>query len=168
MLPSDDNLHRLTVTLSAAKGLLEQAAELAKIAKTEIEAQNLVDQIRAFDHIRNTYDVLDENRKTVYNMIEAISRESIPAKMDADGVTSIRVDGVGRVSLNTRVSVSMLDKYAAMEWLRSNGHGDLIQETVNSSTLSAFSKSLLEEEGKELPDDVFKTSAMRYTSITKR
>jgi hypothetical protein len=61
----------------------------------------------------------------------------------------------------------MLDKQLGMDWLRNTGNESLIQETVNSSTLAAFAKSKTEEEGKELPSDIFKTSVMTYTSITK-
>jgi len=69
--------------------------------------------------------------------------------------------------LSNRWSCSMLDKLTGMDWLRTNGHGDLIQETVNSSTLGAFARNLTEESGYELPSDIFKTSVMTFTSITK-
>jgi len=60
-----------------------------------------------------------------------------------------------------------LDKDAGLNWLRANGHEGIIIETVNSSTLSAFAKSQLEEEGVDLPDDIFKIGTSPYTSITK-
>lgn len=161
-------LRTLCENLLAAHHSLAAASAAIEEANKALVEKDLILLIKDFDWIRNTYDNLDDNRKLIFGLIEKLSRETIPAKMDAQDITSIKIDGVGRVSLGTRVSVSMLDKQAGMEWLRENGHGDIIQETVNASTLSAFSKSLLEEEGVELPDDKFKTSTMRYTSITKR
>jgi hypothetical protein len=61
----------------------------------------------------------------------------------------------------------MLDKERGMQHLRDTGNGGLIQDSVPWQTLSAFSKNLMETEGKELPDDIFKSSIMKFTSITK-
>lgn len=61
----------------------------------------------------------------------------------------------------------MIDKGLGMDWLRNSGNGGLIQETVNSMTLAAFAKSLNDEKGIELPKDLFNTSIMTVTSITK-
>jgi hypothetical protein len=61
----------------------------------------------------------------------------------------------------------MIDKPLGLDWLRNSGNGSLIQETVNSNTLAAFAKNLNDEEGKELPGEIFKTSIMTVTSITK-
>ena len=41
------------------------------------------------------------------------------------------------------------DLYAA---IRSEGHGDMIRETINSSTLSAFVKEQMDEETDKLPE----------------
>jgi hypothetical protein len=61
----------------------------------------------------------------------------------------------------------MLDKERGFTWLRENEHEGLITETVNSITLSAFAKEMLEVNGTELPDDIFKVGTQAYTSITK-
>jgi hypothetical protein len=61
----------------------------------------------------------------------------------------------------------MIDKPLGLDYLRNSGNGSLIQETVNSNTLAAFAKNFNDEEGKELPGEIFKTSIMTVTSITK-
>jgi hypothetical protein len=87
--------------------------------------------------------------------------------MREHNIRTITVEGVGRVSITHRYSCSMLDKQLGMNWLRQSGNEGLIQETVNSSTLAAFAKNMLETEGTQLPQDLFKTSVSAYTSITK-
>jgi hypothetical protein len=57
-------------------------------------------------------------------------------------------------------------KEAAFEWLRENGLGELITETVNASTLSAQARKMLED-GTELDADIFNVSVFPTTSITK-
>jgi len=86
--------------------------------------------------------------------------------MRAHNVRTITIEGVGRVSLGTRWSASMPDKQAGFEWLRSNDHGGIIQETVNAQTLGALAKEL-NNDGTELPAPTFVTNIMTYTSITR-
>jgi hypothetical protein len=86
--------------------------------------------------------------------------------MRAHNIRTITVEGVGRVSLGTRWSASIPDKAAGFEWLRGNGHGGVIQETVNAQTLGALAKEM-NEDGTELPAPTFTTNIMTYTSITK-
>jgi len=123
--------------------------------------------IKHYDRLRTTTKKIKEAREALDQMEERLSREQVPEVMRAHDVRTITVEGVGRVSLSNRWSCSMLDKLTGMDWLRTNGHGDLIQETVNSSTLGAFARNLTEESGYELPSDIFKTSVMTFTSITK-
>ena len=47
----------------------------------------------------------------------------------------------------------MKDKPVGFQWLREQGHGGLITETVNASTLAAFAKNMMDTEGKELPHE---------------
>jgi hypothetical protein len=61
----------------------------------------------------------------------------------------------------------MLDKQLGFQWLRETGNESLIQETVNAQTLAAFAKDLNVTKGIELPQDIFNTSQMTVTSITK-
>ena len=54
----------------------------------------------------------------------------------------------------------------AKEWLRKNGKGDIVTETINASTLSAFAKQKAEENF-DLPDDIFNVAQVPNTSVTK-
>ncbi len=59
--------------------------------------------------------------------------------------------------LNTRTFASPAagQQEALYSWLKENGYGDLVKETVYSQTLSAFIKELLEEDD-ELPEELQK------------
>ena len=120
-----------------------------------------------FDHLRKATNKIKEAREALDEMEMRLSREQVPDVMRAHGIRNTTIEGVGQVKLNNKWSCSMLDKALGFDWLRGNGHGSLITETVNAQTLASFAKSLNDEEGTELPDDIFKTSIMTYTSITK-
>jgi len=122
--------------------------------------------IKHYDQLRLATALIKETREALSQIEEKLSREYVPEAMRAHNVRTITIEGVGRVSLGTRWSASMPDKQAGFEWLRSNDHGGIIQETVNAQTLGALAKEL-NNDGTELPAPTFVTNIMTYTSITR-
>lgn len=162
------------------KAALQSVADLlTKIASTirdegraAVATMDHVVVIKHYADLRDVNATIKVAREALGEMEENLSRVDIP-----DLFTLIRektgqkppfnIEGVGRVSVSRRFSASMLDKDMGFKWLRDNGHGDLIQPTVNAQTLSAFAKNMQEVEGKDLPVEIFKTGSVPYTSITK-
>lgn len=151
--------------------LCNQMVEVARMVREDTERvlalNQHVETIRHFNELRSINARIKESREALSEIEDRLSTQDLPEQMRAAGVKTVTVEGVGRVTISHRFSASMLDKDRAIQWLRDNGHESLIQETVNSSTLSAFAKNLLSEEGKELPSELFKTGTMPFTSITK-
>lgn len=165
----------------AARNVAERlrAAEMA-FKGLQIELREALDGIRKSDDLPETcrvykalddaYEGMDKARKTIYADLEGMSRETIPEMLAEAGVTNITVqieDLNYRFGKSQRVSVSMLDKDAGMDWLKANGGEGLIKPTVNAAQLSSFAKEFLKNRGMDLPLETFKTSSMTYTSITK-
>lgn len=144
----------------AAKDLAEATTELAKTG-------DHLALIRHFSQTSTAYDVLSEAKKKINDTYDRLSREIVPEAMRVAKVKTVNLDDVGRVTVSHRYSASMLDKELGMGWLRDNGHGDLIKPTVNAQTLSSFAKNLMVDEGKELPEEIFKVGTSPFTSITK-
>ena len=142
------------------------AGEIREQQNAVIATKDHVQVIKHYDALRKLNALIKESREALSHMEEHLSREDIPDVMRANNIRSTTIEGVGRVSLGTRWSASMLDKDAGMTWLRENEHGGVIQETVNAQTLGALAKEL-NQEGFDLPQSFFKTSVMTYTSITK-
>ena len=148
-------------------GALSRLASQVKIETAEVVGTNdHVQVITHYNFLRIIAEQVKVARESLKEIEERLSREYVPDVMRSSGIKNVTIDGIGRVSLGTRWSASMPDKEAGMQWLRENGHGGLIIETVNSSSLAAFAKEL-NEAGRELPSPEFKTSTMTYTSITK-
>lgn len=131
-----------------------------------IATQDHVQVIRHYDSLRKLNALIKESREALSHMEEHLSREDIPDVMRANNIRSTTIEGVGRVSLSSRWSASMIDKDAGMNWLRNHDHGGVIQETVNAQTLGALAKEL-NQGGFDLPSAFFKTSVMTFTSITR-
>lgn len=124
--------------------------------------------IHHFDEVRKATDTIKEARKALDEIEDNLSKQTVPDALRLVGVKHTYVEGIGRVGISNRFSCSMLDKDMGFQWLRDNGHDGLITLTVNSSSLSAFAKELIEGEGVELPPEIFKVGTQSYTSITKK
>ena len=59
------------------------------------------------------------------------------------------------------------EKVEAEKWLKENGFADLFQETVNAKTLSSELKRSVEEDGTELPDELFHKIVQNRIGINK-
>lgn len=131
-------------------------------------SQNLEEMCRLYYLATEAYDELDKQRKLLNAKLEHMSRTVIPELLDAKKVKNITLDDIRiRFSKNTRLTASITYKPAAYKWLRDNGHGDLVTETVNASSLSSFAKDYIVEQQHDLPDTAFKISTLIYTSATK-
>lgn len=152
---------------------LTQVAEQIRAETNEVVATNdHVKVIKHFDHMRKASEQIKLAREALQDLTDRLSKEQIPdlfryIREKTGEKPPFKIEGVGSVSVSNKYSCTILDKDAGYNWLRNNGHGGLITETVNASTLAAFAKELIEGEGKELPAELFKTGLNPYTSIRK-
>jgi hypothetical protein len=149
------------------RGLQIVTGQVRSDTQEAVASGDHVKLVTHFSSLRSVNATIKEAREALSEMEDLLSTRDIPDLFHDLKVKTTTIEGVGRVTVSYRFGCSMLDKEQGMEWLRSNGHEGLIQPTVNSSTLAAFAKNMIEQEGKDLPDDIFKTSQSPYTSITK-
>lgn len=129
---------------------------------------SLPDALRFYKSVKDEYELFEIERKKIGQMLEDLSRTTIPDMMDEQGVKTITLEDIGyRFTVAQRWSCSMLDKDAGIQWLKDNGAAPLVFETVNAQTLASYAKQRVEDEGFDLPVDIFKTGTMNYTSVTK-
>tara|TARA_R110002110_G_scaffold142015_8_gene330132 strand:+ start:3292 stop:3780 length:489 start_codon:yes stop_codon:yes gene_type:complete len=144
--------------------------ELAISAEGEMEAILSADTptvLSLLSEVRQYDDNLKYLKKRTAEIHKRMKEEIVPQKFTEQGISSITVDGYRfTVSSQARTTIQKDMKDEAYDWLRDNGLGDLVTETVNSSTLSATAKSLMSE-GVDLPDDIFNIYSFENTSVTK-
>jgi hypothetical protein len=104
--------------------------------------------------------------KRVNAWLDVVRLELIPIAMEDAGITSVNIAGVGRLGLTGDLYLSVKDKAGLYNWLNDNGLGDLIQPTVNSSTLKAFIKGRIKG-GADYPEDLVSVTPFTRASITR-
>lgn len=160
--------------LQCEKPILDGIRDLTGIVTRDLSAQiaskdnDVVEYTRAFVSLRRIKDELDELQKAVSKTYEELKTQKLPEKYEAAGVPSINLEEGYRVSVSHRVFASIKKdrKDEAYEWLRQNQLGDLINQTVNTSTLSAAAASMAED-NRELDTELFNVAVVNNTSVTK-
>lgn len=118
------------------------------------EGKSVSELVQLLSELKDKLDRVNDYRTKLNKELELLSKVVLPNAMNDEGISSVKVDGVGRVTLRSDIyaRIPAANREAAMEWLREHGHGGLIKETVHHGTLRAAMKELLRE-GKELPPD---------------
>jgi hypothetical protein len=118
--------------------------------------------------LKTTLDAIGPAKSEIQKVFDFVRIGVMPERMDEESLDSMTVTGVGRVTLTADVFASVKKdmKPLAFEWLGDHGHGDLIQPTLNASSLKALAKRMLKD-GDPLPEDYFNVSPVTRASITK-
>lgn len=138
---------------------------------TAAEKAGPVQLARAFVvlHRLNERMLSDEKSFKQFKSLWKETKElTVPQCFEQSGVDSIPLSEGFRVGTSVRIMASVVSgqKEAAFAWLRENEAGELIQPTLNASTLSAFAKQR-GEKNEELPEELFKVYDQPNTSVTK-
>jgi hypothetical protein len=131
-----------------------------------VEKSDIPSLVKHFASLRAEYDALKNRIDKLKKEVDDLSYNLIPTMFESQQVKTIKIDDVGRVTVNQKWAASMPDKELGMGWLRGSGNGGLIIETVNAQTLAAFAKAEALA-GKPLPESLFTVGIAPFTSITK-
>lgn len=118
--------------------------------------------------VREMKDAIDEFEKPINKFYDHLRMTTVPDQMDEEGITKVAIDGLGTLYVSSDVNVSVLagQKQASFDWLKANGLADLINSTVNSSTLKAAMKEEIRA-GKVIPTDIYKITPVSRAVIKK-
>lgn len=116
---------------------------------------NVEEQVKLMDVVKSQVDVASSKHAKLHAFHSAMAYSITPTAFEEADIQSIKVLGVGTAYLSDDVRVSVVKgetdsattriREKAYKWLESNELGDLIQETVNASSLQAAIKGILEK-----------------------
>lgn len=101
--------------------------------------------------VKNLNKTLEETKKS-RDEAEALLIETF----DDAGITAVKTaEGNFFFKFGFHASIKADKKPEGLEWIRDQGHGDIIGESINAKTFSTFIKELMDEdEDIELPEFV--------------
>lgn len=122
-----------------------------------LEKMSMVDLGRTMGIVREELDRAASIKTMFEHQYDTLKR-MLPKKMESEGVERFTVDGRGiAVRVEVYASIPADKREEAYLWLRKNGLGSVITNTVNGSTLKAMVKEQVSL-GHTLPDDLFKVT----------
>lgn len=128
-----------------------------------------------FHVLAKSVEAVEEGLKGVRGRIAYSKEVSFPERMDAEEVKTFNTDD-RRITRTASLYASIITEQqeAAYAWLRQPDPNDpekdyssIIKETVNSSSLSALAKELINN-GFELPEELFRVYTKDSISITAK
>jgi hypothetical protein len=130
-----------------------------------IPTLDLLREFKAAKDFKEACDLLSKESGRLYDYLRLAL---VPERFEEDGISNMKVDGVGRVQLAGDLYAGVIKgkEDQAFEWLDDNGRGDLVKKTVNSSSIKAVLKKMLES-GEEIPAELFKAEPFTRASIVK-
>lgn len=86
--------------------------------------------------------------------LDVIRLKIVPERFAVDEISSINIPGVGRLGLTSDMHCNQVKEKqdSFFQWLRDNGYGDMIKDTVNASSLKSLVKELDEDAKAESGD----------------
>lgn len=128
----------------------------------------LQERAQQFLVLKTQLEVAKAETSAIQKEFDNLRQVIIPDEMDTAGISSVNFPGIGRLTLTADLfaGIQPEQQQAAYQWLRDNGHADLIKDYVHPSTLKAFIKELMER-GENLPEEIFKAAPYQRASVTK-
>jgi hypothetical protein len=138
---------------------------LATLVRDDMTASELA---LIYVYLRHAQDAAEDACAPLDKAIARLDEEVLPQVFERDNITSVNTTIGYRVTASYLFFATIIKEMrdAAHQWLRDNNMGDLIQPTVNAGTLRAEARKLMED-GKELPETLFKTGTKPSMSMTK-
>jgi hypothetical protein len=127
-----------------AKHTIDQRRDAIASYLAEFGNGDTVDLLKKIVELRDEDARLDVLKQQISEKLEAIS-QTICDRWQAQGISSMDVDGIGSFSINTKLYVSAADKEKYFQWLKDNGLESLIQPQVAPKTTESLVRERLEE-----------------------
>lgn len=135
--------------------------------RVKYEGKTLAELASAMHAIQHQAALADLRLKELAAEYDWLRISYLPSQMEAENMEVFKVTGIGRVQLTGDIHCNVESGKGPelIEWLREHGLSDIIKDNVNSSTLKATIKELIQQ-GKAVPPMV-KIHAFTRASITK-
>lgn len=133
------------------------------------ETPKTLDLAREMKALRDIREDADHVLSELTRRYDFMRLQLLPERFESEGLQNLKAEGLGRVSLRGDIYAGIQpgQKAEAYQWLGDTGRGDLIQQSVNASTLKASLKKALES-GEEIPENLFRVAPYTMAVISAR
>jgi len=152
---------------------VDRLRELYKVTKRTEAALNelgnpVAESIAVYARVYTIYEKISDIVKEFGTIKDLFNKSLLPQTMTDHNTNTLTISEGHRATITEKVyaAVKAGQRENAYKWLKENGADSLVTETVNAQTLSAYAKSLAEE-NMVLPDEYFNVSVIPSVSLTR-
>lgn len=166
---------RIDNAIEYLRRYIEHLETRAQNKDKKLDAQSA---LRLMDEAFAIKEKLGEKLKTPAERIYDMLRFTVVPEIFTDSdITALTLDGIGRCNIMDDITVTMVgdnkeeqtaSRKALIEWLVAHEMEDLVTETVNAQTLTAFvRRQLKDKDGIPLPYELIKVNPVTRAQITR-
>lgn len=164
-----DDTDLIKLLTHAAQKLATRREDVLHLAMTE---DSLDETVQAWVQSRALADTVKALKTEIDDLVTELRDNHVPWQIDLhnsdhglkEGAAVRHALGLIKINHHVKASVSNGMKPEAYAWLRKNGLGGVIIETISAQTLGRTARELIED-GKDLPPDYFTVNTHRYASF---
>lgn len=117
-----------------------------------MDSQKMFDLADRLRELREAKGDTEEQLKTINAEIDAVDYELSEIMAGSETQNFTRAGTMFCLTIKTRASATAGRKEELFSALKGEGFGDLVYETINANSLSAFVKEQIAENGDAIPD----------------
>ena len=115
--------------------MIDFETDKANVLQKTDHIRSLADQVERLEGLQKRLELQEDNIKNTKKELEHVSGEVIPTMMSEMGLSQIKLMDGSSVDVKPyyAANISLKNREAAYNWLRSNGLGDIIKNEITVS-----------------------------------
>ena len=117
------------------KMLEEDSNDSSKLKNLGNELHTVSEMVSELENIDSQIELFEQNLKEAKNNRYKLVTESLPALLAELNLSELKMEDGSMISVKQVVagSIKVADRPQAFQWLRDNGHGDLVKHVISVS-----------------------------------
>lgn len=150
------------------KDVFDNAYFRTSYSRDEFDEMSVSELAAALRGLKNRLEEITALKSKIQKAHDFLSIDVLPDRMDEEGIQTLKIKDVGRLQMSSdiRCAVPAANRDDVKDWLNNNGHGSMVSETINASTLKAFVREMMKE-NKEWPSHLLKVTPYSRATVVK-
>lgn len=152
------------------KEVFEKSYFRIEYDQDEYDEMSVPDLASTLVELKKNLDKAGELKTALQKAYDFLSINVLPERMDEEKIQTLKIKDLGRLQAKSDIRCNVLagNRDDLKKWLVDHGHGSMIAESINASTLKAFVKEQMKEDNGEYPEELVNVEVYSRATVVKR